>query len=67
MIKNCLDIVLQELQKSSVLTNARLWGVKILYMDVILYYKIFYINGIDVQINLGLPAMKFSPQQMALC
>lgn len=41
MIKNCLDIVLQEMQKSSVLANARLWGVKILYVDVILYYKIF--------------------------
>lgn len=36
---NYFDIILQELHKSSVLANAQSWGVKILFVDVILYCK----------------------------
>lgn len=55
---NYLDIMFQELHKSSVLANAQSWGVKILFVDVILYC-----NGNSIESL----AVNFSPQQMALC
>lgn len=60
---NYLNLMLQELHKSSVLANAQSWGVKILFVDVILYCK----ENVQYMCKLRVLVENLSSQQMALC